>query len=92
MGLGIAGLGIASAFSDGVPGQFVVVAPPFGTGVLEIVAAADGALVASGGFSNVMIAASDRADFAADLRRAGALMVFPAPRFLGCSSPTDIGS
>ncbi|MCB5411254.1 hypothetical protein [Pseudogemmobacter faecipullorum] len=89
---GLAGLALATIFSDGVPGQYVVIAPPFGPPALEIISQAEGAIVAAGGFDNVLIAASERPDFADELRRAGALIVFPAPAFLGCSPPPEAGA
>lgn len=89
---GLAGLALATLFSGGAAGQYVVVTSPFGTPALEVITRANGAVVAAGGFETVMIAASDRPDFDEDLRRAGALMVFPAPRFLGCSAPPEAGA
>lgn len=88
---GLSGLVLATLFSQGVAGQYVVVGAPFGRPAAEVITRADGAIVAAGGFDNVMIAASDRPGFAADLRRSGALIVFPAPAFLGCSSPSETG-
>ncbi len=83
---GLGGLAFASLLADGVEGQFVVVSPPWQAAV-HLVTRADGALLAGGGFSNVIVAASDRPGFADDLRAAGAWLVFPAPRALGCGTP-----
>ncbi|SMO84888.1 hypothetical protein [Paracoccus laeviglucosivorans] len=92
--LGIAALALATLSSERVNGQYVVIAPP-GTSqaaTFAMVASVDGLPVALGGFGNVIIAASDRTDFVADMENAGAWAVFPAPRFLGCSTPTPEGS
>lgn len=83
---GLGGLAFASLLADGVEGQFVVVSPPWQAAV-HLVTRADGALLAGGGFRNVIVAASDRPGFADDLRAAGAWLVFPAPRALGCGTP-----
>lgn len=88
---GLSGLLIATLFSDGVEGQFVVISPPWQP-VTEVVARADGMLLAGGGFSNVMVAASERPGFVDDLRAGGAWLVFPAPRFLGCTTPQQAGT
>lgn len=86
---GMGGLTFATLLADGVEGQFVVISPPWQPAV-HLVTRADGALLAEGGFSNVIVAASDRPGFADDLRKAGAWLVFPAPRALGCGSAAQI--
>ncbi len=88
---GVGGLTFATLLADGVEGQFVVVSPPWQPAV-HVVTRADGALLAGGGFSNVIVAASDRPGFADDLREAGAWLVFPAPRALGCGPAEQIGA
>lgn len=90
---GVLGLGLATALADGIDGQYVVIAAPGGgpNAAIGLLASIDGAMVAPGGFSNIIIAASDRPDFADQLRRAGAWAVFPAPRFLGCATLEDMG-
>lgn len=85
---GLLALVMATLLRDGVPGQYVVITAPGSStrDAIETVAAADGSLIGTGGFSNIVIAASDRADFAETLRHSGAWFVFQAPRFLGCTT------
>jgi hypothetical protein len=91
---GLGALTVASLLSTAVEGQYVVVAPPSFSQLqaARIVAEAGGALIGAGGFDNIIMAASERADFAVSLREAGAWLVLPAPRFLGCGVPEVQGS
>lgn len=86
---GLSGLGVASLFTDGVEGQFVVVSAPWQS-VAELVVRADGAFVTGGSFSNVIVAASDHPGFAEQLWAGGAWLVFPAPRALGCGASENV--
>lgn len=91
---GLVALLLASALTDGVDGQFVVIAPP-GRSLPEIftlVSQAQGAVVETGGFGNIVIAASTAPDFAPALREAGAWFVFAAPRLLGCTGTAAPGA
>lgn len=83
---------LATLFSDPAEGQFLVIGSPFDTGndgFMRILGA-DGMPIARGGFDNIMVAASERSDFSAALRAAGAWAVLPVPRFLGCSSGAGV--
>lgn len=86
---GLCALLLASALTDGVAGQYVVVLPP-GYSLpdsLDLVSRADGGVVDLGGFGNIVIAASAAPDFGQAVREAGAWFAFAAPRFLGCTVP-----
>lgn len=91
--LGLLGFCIAYLVTDSAEGQFIVVGPPLDgfAATVEIISKAEGALIAAGGVGNVLIAASDRADFPDRLRAAGAWMVLPAPKALGCEAPISQG-
>ena len=83
-------LAFVTLLKDGVAGHYVVVAPPW-TDAIEtaaVVSAAQGDMVAMGGFDNVMIAASDDPEFASAAKAAGAWAVFAAPSVLGCGEMT----
>jgi len=83
---GLFALSCASLLLDRAEGEYLVVGSPFQAprDLLLTIAAADGAVAASGGFENMMVAVSDQPDFAARLRAAGALIVLPVPRVFGC--------
>ena len=55
-------------------------------GVNAIVWQAGGAVIGSGGLPNIAVAAATRPDFAQALMAAGAWLVLPSPRLLGCFS------
>ena len=79
---------------DGTPGRYLVLTSPLGgraTG-LEVASSADAAVIQYGGFDNILIVASDRPEAEALLHKAGAWMVLPAPRILGCGLSVDLGS
>jgi hypothetical protein len=56
-----------------------------------VIAAADGRLVAAGGWAETAIGVSDDPDFVSKLYRAGASLVFRADDAVGCSGalPTE---
>ena len=83
----LAGTTLAGA---GIGGQLLVIGPPAidRTGVNGIVWQAGGAVIGHGGLPNIAIAASDQPDFAGALKAAGAWLVLPSPRLLGCFSDT----
>ncbi|RRH78174.1 hypothetical protein [Falsigemmobacter faecalis] len=85
---GLFALTSASLLLDRAEGEYLVIGSPFETprALLLTIAAADGAIAATGGFDNMMVAVSDQPDFAARLRAAGALMVLPVPRVFGCGA------
>lgn len=55
----------------------------------RVVAAAEGRLVAAGGWLQTVIARSDDPDFVAKLYRAGASLVFNADGAVGCAGALD---
>lgn len=87
---GLAGLGYASLRPDRAAAQYLVVAPPHTSlaHTINIVRAAGGRLVMPGRFSNIVIAGSDRRDFAAALRKAGAWLAVASPTRSGCLAPS----
>jgi len=52
---------------------------------VRVVAAADGRLVAYGGWLGIAVAVSNDPEFAAKLKRAGATLVFRADGAVGCA-------
>ena len=91
MALGLTGLlwliG-ATLTGPGSGGQLLVIGPPAldRDGVSGIVWQAGGAVIGSGGLPNIAVAAATRPDFATALTAAGAWLVLPSPRLLGCFS------
>ena len=91
MALGLTGLlwliG-ATLTGPGSGGQLLVIGPPAldRDGVNGIVWQAGGAVIGSGGLPNIAVAAATRPDFAKALTAAGAWLVLPSPRLLGCFS------
>ncbi|WP_291976857.1 hypothetical protein [Chelatococcus sp.] len=85
---------VASLARSSANGQYVVVAAPWAdlSQTINVIAAADGGLLEIGGLSNIVIAASTRADFPASVRAAGAWLVFPSPRLAGCFSAQAEGA
>ena len=81
----LAGTTLAGA---GIGGQLLVIGPPAldRDGVNAIVWQAGGAVIGSGGLPNIAVAAATRPDFAQALMAAGAWLVLPSPRLLGCFS------
>jgi hypothetical protein len=70
---------------DGMPvGILVLDDDP--AAALRVIAAADGRLVATGGWLRTVITRSDDPDFVAKLYRAGASLVFRADGAVGCGS------
>lgn len=67
-------------------GQYLVVAPPDWTlaRTINLVILADGRMVRTGRFGNMLFAASSQPDFSATVRSAGAWFVLPAPALWGC--------
>ncbi|MGA0541319.1 hypothetical protein [Neotabrizicola sp. VNH66] len=85
---GLAGLAAASLQGVAGNGAWLVVAPP-GYSLPEtigMVGAADGGLIDTGRFGNIVIAASAEPGFSDRLRAAGAWLVVPAPVTLGCGA------
>lgn len=72
--------------TGGIGSQLLVIGPPAldQGGVSDIVWQAGGAVLGHGGLPNVAIAVSDQPDFARALTAAGAWLVLPSPRLLGC--------
>ncbi|MEC3912427.1 hypothetical protein U5A82_18690 [Sphingobium sp. CR2-8] len=87
--VGLAGLGIGWIASAKDSGQYLVVASPGSTlaDMMTMIRAADGGLVAPGRFANIVIAGSDRTNFPADLRKAGAWLAIATPARNGCTAP-----
>lgn len=83
---GLVGLSMASLSVSGKHGQYLVILSPWSSfgQALDLVGAADGAIVEPGRFRNIVIATSSRADFAKTAREAGAWIVLPSPRLAGC--------
>jgi hypothetical protein len=71
-------------------GRYIVFAAPGATlaDTINLVRDADGRLVQAGRFSNIVIAGSDRPDFAVALRHAGAWLAIAAPARGGCLDPS----
>ena len=94
LALAAAGLLALAAGAFAVPsrGEYVVIGPPWADqgATIALIGAAGGGLAGLGGWGNIAIAASGRADFAQAAREAGAWLVLPAPRLLGCiTSPGE---
>lgn len=87
---GLTGLGTASLLDGQDSGWYLVIAAPGSTRAqtINLVSAADGRLVQAGRFSNIVIAGSDRPDFPAALRKAGAWLAIAAPPGGGCLDPS----
>ncbi|WP_298396653.1 hypothetical protein [Sphingobium sp.] len=86
LGVGLAGLGLASLMDGPDSGWYLVMAAPGSSraDTINLVRAADGRLVQAGRFSNIVIAGSTRPDFPAALRKAGAWLAVAAPARGGC--------
>ncbi|WP_068092846.1 hypothetical protein [Novosphingobium rosa] len=84
--IGLTALLGASLSGDGRSGQYLVIGAPWsGHGrMIDVIRHADGGLAGVGGFGNIAIASSQRSDFAARARRAGAWLALPSPRIAGC--------
>ena len=87
------GAGDQGADGPGTGDQLLVIGPPTldRGGVNDIVWQAGGAVVGAGGLPNIAVAVADRPDFAKALTAAGAWLVLPSPRLLGCFSQVDAG-
>ncbi|SEI67439.1 hypothetical protein SAMN05518849_101515 [Sphingobium sp. AP50] len=87
---GLTGLGAASLYGGPDSGWYLVIAAPGSTRAqtINLVSAANGRLVQAGRFSNIVIAGSDRPDFPAALRKAGAWLAVAAPPGGGCLDPS----
>lgn len=84
--VGVIGLAGASATAPDDSGRYLVIGAP---GVrmadmVNMVSAADGRLIEPSRFSNIAVAWSDSADFAAATRRSGAWLAIAAPDGGGC--------
>ena len=88
VGTGSVGMGSVGMGSAGTGGQLLVIGPPSldPDSVNSIIWQAGGAVMGTGGLPNIAIAAADRPDFARALTVAGAWLVLPSPRLLGCFS------
>jgi hypothetical protein len=90
---GTVGLGIAELLPSGETGRpvGVLVYGHDTAAAARVIAAADGRLVAAGGWAETVIAVSDDPDFVGKLYRAGASLVFRADNAVGCSGalPTE---
>ena len=84
---GTIGLGIAELLPSGATGTPVgiLVYGHDSAAAARVIAAADGRLVSTGGWSQTVIAVSDDPDFISKLYRAGASLVFRADNAVGCS-------
>ncbi|MPT46979.1 MAG: hypothetical protein E2598_00980 [Sphingobium sp.] len=84
--IGIFGLAAATLFSVPTGPQYVVITAP-GSSLAEtisVIAHAQGGIVSTGRYSNIVVAASDRPDFVQSLRRAGAWLVVNPTQISGC--------
>jgi hypothetical protein len=84
---GTIGLAVAELLPSGGSGAPVGILVYGGdsAAAARIIAAADGRLVAAGGWAETVVAVSDDPDFVSKLYRAGASLVFRADDALGCS-------
>lgn len=84
---GLVGLAVAELRPPGKAGLPVgiLVYGQDKAGAARVIAAAEGRLVAAGGWADTMIAVSDDPDFVGKLYRAGASLVFRADGAVGCS-------
>lgn len=84
--IGIIGLAVASVSAPDGSGRYLVIGAPGVrmSDMINIVSAADGRLIEPGRFSNIAIAWSDSADFAAATRQSGAWLAIAAPDGGGC--------
>lgn len=87
--IGLAIAGLRPSGQDREPIGIIVIGGDAGTAA-RVVAAADGRLVASGGWLQAVIARSDDPDFVARLYRAGASLVFRADGAVGCAGALPI--
>ncbi len=80
-------LAVAYVQAGGARSQFLVIAPLSWSqaATTNLVLAADGRLIRQSRFSDVMIVASNNANFPRALRSAGAWLVIPVPDAWGCS-------
>lgn len=89
---GLVALIIATLLGAGNSGQMLVFGPPAldRDRVTGIVWQAGGTVIDFGGLPNVAIATAmtERPDFAEALKAAGAWLVLPSPRLLGCFAET----
>lgn len=88
------GLAVATLLNDSVPEHYIVVGTPLQTrdDMIEIVGSAAGSITGLGGFGNILTAASTEAGFKENLEKAGAWLVLPAPRALGCGAMEEAGA
>lgn len=89
LGVWLAGIAVASTMAAQGTGAVAVIAAPTASrgDAIDIVRASGGRLMQAGRFGNVVIARSDRPDFADALRRQGAWFVVDAPSPGGCLTP-----
>lgn len=90
----VLGLAVATMLTDSVPEHYVVVGGPFQTrdDMIEIVSVASGSLTGWGGLDNILTAASQDINFKENLEKAGAWLVLPAPKSLGCGAIEELGT
>lgn len=88
------GLAVATLLSDSVPDHYIVVGTPLQSrdDMIEIVGNAAGSITGLGGFRNILTAASSEVGFKENLEKAGAWLVLPAPRALGCGAANEAGA
>ncbi|MEE4453674.1 hypothetical protein [Novosphingobium resinovorum] len=84
--VGLAALAVSWFLSGPNSGQYLVIASPTTslTGSIDLVRRAGGRLAATSTLPNIVIAGSDRDDFPATLRLAGAWLAVPVPPVAGC--------
>lgn len=78
---------IGASLAMGDTDQFVVIAAPWTSRaeMTQLVWLSDGGIAGYGAISGLVVAMSDAPDFRQRLHEKGAWLVFPSPRFLGCS-------
>ncbi|WP_375194346.1 hypothetical protein [Sphingobium sp.] len=90
---GLTGLSAAWIMSGSGSGRYLVIASPGASRAqtIDLVRSAEGGLIGMGRFSNMIIAGSNRPNFAAALRKAGAWAVIAMPVRRGCGEPLSVG-
>lgn len=90
LAIGIVGLSLATFLSASPNNRYIIFAAPGASLADSInqVRDADGRLIQISRFRNIIVAGSDRPDFAAAVRRSGAWLVIAAPARGGCLDPS----
>ena len=93
LAIGLCGFVLASFWPQGT-GQYLVLASPRATlgQTINLVRSAGGGQSATSRYSNILSASSNRSGFAADLRKAGALLVIAVSVPVGCSDAAGRGA